>query len=528
LEVGETFEHSTLRIRRTPSMERVRSPDVDDAQLVVLVGHASGRRYVVGSEIELGRGSGSPIELLDDGVSRQHARVRRTGDGYTIEDLGSRNGTFVNGERITEATLNFGDKIAVGSRTVLLFANRDRFEDQRIQAQKLQALGQLSGGIAHDFNNLLGVALANTTHLQELQKQGPVSDETLRSALADIETAARRAVDLTRQLLAFARSGQRRHETVSLSNVVADAERLLRRTLHRSIELETTVADTLAVVGDPSQLLQVLMNLCINAGDAMPEGGLLSIEVRRASYPEVDLGGTDLLSNGDVAVLRVVDEGVGMDAAVRARAFEPFFTTKPRGKGTGLGLATVHAIVRDHGGHIRLDSVQGQGTTFEVLLPCGASRPEIDPRNTTRTGLQLSGVVLLADDETLVRTATRRVLEHAGLEVIEACDGAQAVDLYSSNADRVDLVILDLDMPQMDGEQAFRRLHALAPELPVLISSGYIDGDRERALRDAGVDGLLPKPYDSSALLKAVRAARASRQDTGALGIEDTADTPEH
>lgn len=495
-------------------MERGFKSSVEDAQLVVLVGHASGRRYVVGTEIELGRGSGSPIELLDDGVSRRHARVRKTPAGYTIEDLGSRNGTFVNGERIDDATLNFGDKIAVGSRTVLLFANRDRFEDQRIQAQKLQALGQLSGGIAHDFNNLLGVVLANTTHLQELQGGPGVSsgipEDRLRASLADIETAARRAVDLTRQLLAFARSGQRRHEMVSLSTVVADAERLLRRTLDRSIELETTVEDALLVVGDPSQLLQVLMNLCINAGDAMPNGGALRISVGRASSSDVDLDGTDMVSIGDVAVLRVVDEGVGMDATVRARAFEPFFTTKPRGKGTGLGLATAHAIVRDHGGHIRLDSAVGQGTTFEVILPCGDGRPTVAPPNTTRTGVQLHGVVLLADDETLVRTATRRVLEHAGLEVIEACDGAQAVDMYSSNTDRVDLVILDLDMPRMNGEQAFRRLHALAPELPVLISSGYIDGGRERSLREAGVDGLLHKPYDSSALLEAVRSACAT------------------
>jgi signal transduction histidine kinase/CheY-like chemotaxis protein len=528
-EVGETLEHSTLRIRRTPSLEgQSRPSDAEDAQLVVLVGHASGRRYVVGSEIELGRGSGSPIELLDDGVSRRHARVSRSGSGYMIEDLGSRNGTFVNGERIEQSELNFGDKIAVGSRTVLLFANRDRFEDQRIQAQKLQALGQLSGGIAHDFNNLLGVVLANTTHLQGLQKQHAVEEAGLRAALDDIETAARRAVDLTRQLLAFARSGQRRHETVDLASIVADAERLLRRTLHRSIRLHTKVETDIAVVGDPSQLLQVLMNLCINAGDALPRGGALDIEVFRASYPDVDLGGTDLLSNGDVAVLRVVDDGVGMDAAVRARAFEPFFTTKPRGKGTGLGLATVHAIVRDHGGHVRLDSAVGQGTSFEVLLPCGANQPDVDPRNTSRTGINLHGVVLLADDEVLVRTATRRVLEHAGLEVLEAEDGAQAVDLYSSNADRVDLVILDLDMPNMDGEQAFQRLHALAPKLPVLISSGYIDGDREHTLRRAGVDGLLHKPYDSSALLRAVRAARskgALANDAGRTTAEDAPDS---
>ncbi|MCR9160323.1 MAG: ATP-binding protein [bacterium] len=526
--MGETFEHSTLRIRRTPSVDRGAETLVDDAQLVVLVGHASGRRYVVGDEIELGRGSGSSIDLLDDGVSRRHARVLKTPAGYTIEDLSSRNGTFVNGERIEEASLNFGDKIAVGSRTVLLFANRDRFEDQRIQAQKLQALGQLSGGIAHDFNNLLGVVLANTTHLQELHDGPGVPAERLSASLADIETAARRAVDLTRQLLGFARSGQRRHETVGLGGIVADAERLLRRTLDRSIEVESKVEGALSVVGDPSQLLQVLMNLCINAGDAMPEGGVLSVTVERASYPEVDLGGTDMMANGDVAVLRVVDDGVGMDAAVRARVFEPFFTTKPRGKGTGLGLATVHAIVRDHGGHVRVDSVVGEGTTFEVILPCNADHRDIDPRNTTRKGIRLRGVVLLADDESLVRTATRRVLQHAGLEVIEACDGAQAVDLYSSNADRVDLVILDLDMPQMNGEQAFRRLHALAPELPVLISSGYIDGDRERSLRAAGVDGLLHNPYDSTALLKAVRSACATEDaDPQSQASSPTVPAPE-
>ncbi len=491
-------------------MERVRDTDVDDAQLVVLVGHASGRRYVVGSQLVLGRGSGSPIELLDDGVSREHARVRRTDAGYTLEDLGSRNGTFVNGERVTETVLNFGDKIAVGSRTVLLFANRDRFDDQRNQAQKLQALGQLSGGIAHDFNNLLGVVLANTSHLQELQEQGPVEDARLRASLADIETASRRAVDLTRQLLAFARSGQRRQDAVSLATVVADAERLLRRTLHRSIELVTTVEEDIAVVGDSSQLLQILMNLCINAGDAMPQGGRLHIELRRASHPEVDLEGTELLTHGDVASLRVLDEGVGMNAEVRSRVFEPFFTTKPRGKGTGLGLATVHAIVRDHGGHIRVESEPGRGAKFEVLMPCGASRPEVNPRHTAGLGGRLRGLVLLADDESLIRTASRRVLEHVGMEVIEACDGAQAVDLFSSNADRVDLVILDLDMPHLDGEQAFHRLHALAPNVPILISSGYIDAEREQLLQEAGVDGFLHKPYDSAALLKAVAAARAA------------------
>ncbi len=508
--VSERLEHSTLRIRRTPALDFKATATDDDAQLVVLVGHASGRRYIVGKQIELGRGPSSPVEILDDGVSRRHARIVRQPEGYAIEDLDSRNGTFVNGEKIDSAMLRFGDKIAVGSRTVLLFANRDRFEDQRIQAQKLQALGQLSGGIAHDFNNLLGVVLANTTHLQDLES---LDEKSIRAALADVETAARRAVDLTRQLLAFARSGQRRHESVELGVVVADAERLLRRTLHRSIEISAEVRDPVAVVGDSSQLLQVLMNLCINAGDAMPQGGGLRIQVERLRFSEVDLAGTDLLTPGEYAALRVSDDGVGMGADVRARVFEPFFTTKPRGKGTGLGLATAHAIVRDHGGLVRLDSLPGQGTTFEVLLPCGADPPPAEARHTQRNASTFSGVVLLADDEDMVRTATRRVLEHAGLEVLEARDGSEAVDLYAANTDRVDLVILDLDMPQMNGEQAFARLNALAPDLPVLISSGYIDGDREDALRRAGVDGLLNKPYDSVALMQAVASAISAQAD---------------
>jgi len=242
----------------------------------------------------------------------------------------------------------------------------------------------------------------------------------------------------------------------------------------------------------------------------MPEGGVLRIEVERTAQPTAELVSTEMLTSGEVAVMRVRDEGMGMDVDVRARVFEPFFTTKPRGKGTGLGLATVQAIVRDHGGHIRLDSAPGQGTTFEVLLPCGRARTDADPRTTVHASSQLRGVVLLADDEVLVRKATRRVLEHAGLEVIEAEDGAQAVDAFSSNADRVDLVILDLDMPHLDGEQAFLRLHALAPQLPILISSGYIDAEREASLGAAGVDGLLHKPYDSRALIEAVRMARSS------------------
>jgi len=499
--VSADFEHLTLRIRRNHFAEGAGRP-AEEAQLIVLVGHATGRRYQLTDEFELGRGPNSPVEILDDGVSRRHAVVRRQPDGtYTIKDLGSRNGTFVNGDRIDEVSLNFGDKIAVGSRTVLLFANRDRFEDQRIQAQRLQALGQLAGGIAHDFNNLLGVVLANITHLQDLPR---LEESTVRRTLVEVEIAARRAVDLTRQLLAFARSGQRRHQPADIAEIVSDAKRLLDRTLHRSIELRANAPDGLTVLGDASQLLQVLMNLCINAGDAMPDGGLLEIIATHKCIVPSQVDDDDMLAPGDYVSLVVRDEGMGMDSETCTRIFEPFFTTKPRGKGTGLGLATAYAIVRDHGGQITVKSQVGEGATFEVLLPLSNVAPIVNRKHTARQATPVSGVVLLADDEELVLMATRRVLEHAGLEVLAAVDGQEAVDVYAANTDRVDLVILDLDMPQLNGEQAFARLQALTPSLPVLISSGYIDHEREVALRAAGVGGILHKPYDSVTLMQAV------------------------
>lgn len=505
--MAEELENATLRIRRTSFVEET-SRAIDEAQLIVLVGHAMGRRYQLTDSFEIGRGPGSPLEILDDGVSRQHAVVRHQPDGsYRIYDLGSRNGTFVNGERVSDALLNYGDKIAVGSRTVLLFANRDRFEDQRIQAQRLQALGQLAGGIAHDFNNLLGVVLANITHLQSLE---PLDEDVARRTLAEVETAARRAVDLTRQLLAFARSGQRRHQPAAIDEIINDAKGLLARTLQSSTKLQTDAEPGLVVVGDASQLLQVLMNMCINADDAMPHGGTLEISAHRRVIESVDSKVQDMLPIGEFVSLKVCDEGEGMEPEVCARIFEPFFTTKPRGKGTGLGLATAYAIVRDHGGQINVDTKPGLGTTFEVLLPASS---QLDPimtrarRLTERQEVPVKATILLADDEELVRTATRRVLEHAGLEVILACDGQEAIEVFSDQNERIDLVILDLDMPRLDGEKAFTRLKQDYPDLRVLISSGFIDHDREANLRRAGVSDILHKPYDSVTLMQAIAKA---------------------
>ena len=209
-----------------------------------------------------------------------------------------------------------------------------------------------------------------------------------------------------------------------------------------------------------------------------------------------------MLPAGDLALLSVVDSGVGMEPEVRRRAFEPFFSTRPRGAGTGLGLATAMAIVRDHGGHIAIHSRPGHGTAVHVFLPLrsGNVQPE---RRTLDDAAPLSGRVLVADDEALVRLAARRVLEQAGLQVIEAADGRAAVDALAAG-DRVDLVLLDLDMPVMDGEQALGLIRQLRPALPVLISTGYVERAREDKLRATGIDGILDKPYDSLTLLRAV------------------------
>ncbi len=513
--VNHDTDPATLTLRRSPLADGDGRANGAEAHLIVLVGHAMGRRYLLGEEMVLGRGPQSPIEILDDGVSRTHCRIGRTSHGtYKIEDLGSRNGTYVNGVRVADTTLQFGDKIAVGSQTILLFASRDRFEDQRIQAQKLQALGQLAGGIAHDFNNLLGVVLANITHLLSLDR---LDEGVTRKSLAEVETAARRAVDLTNQLLAFARSSRRQHKATDASTMIGDATRLLRATLHRSITLVTEAPAGLTLIGDPSQLLQVLMNLCINAGDAMPEGGTLTISAKRQAISD-EKDGAPLLAPGQYVVIAVKDTGLGMDSETRSRIFEPFFTTKPRGKGTGLGLATASVIVRDHGGHVEVESERGQGTCFRVYLPAAAVKPVVRPRVTQDHYSPVRGTVLLADDEELVRYATRRVLEHAGVKVLAADDGAQAVELYIEHREEVELVILDLDMPGLNGEQAFRRLLELDPEVKVIISSGYVLRERESQLRKAGVYGFLNKPYDSMTLMTSIaKALREHRADSSPL-----------
>lgn len=493
-------ERTTLSMRRTPLLDGASLSG--EAQLVVLLGPTVGQTIPVGEELVLGRATPG-LSIQDDSVSRRHATLTRGTDGsFTIRDLGSRNGTFVNGQKIEEATLRIGDRIAIGGHTVLQLVLRDKFEDQRLQAQKLQALGELAGGISHDFNNLLGVVLANVSHLQMLER---VSETDVRRVLGDIEAAARRAAELTHDLMAFARSGVRTFEPCDVADIVEDVARLLGRGLPRHLELHTDVEPGLVVRGDAARLGQVLTNIGLNAIAAMPQGGTLRITTRRCEdVPPAFVEDAVLAPGGDVVLVTIEDTGVGMDENVSRRAFEPFFTTRPRGVGTGLGLATARAIVRDHGGHIGVRSQVGRGTTVFVILPLRQGSTGAREARTIDERAPLSGVVLVADDEELVRSATHRVLEHAGLQVVSAADGEEAVRLFTAEPSRFDVVILDLDMPGLNGEEVLERLRELDPGARVLISSGYLDQVREDALRGAGIDGILDKPYDSLTLLRAV------------------------
>ncbi|MCA9652061.1 MAG: response regulator [Myxococcales bacterium] len=484
------------------AMYRFRAdPRVDSADcLVVLAGEDPGRRIYLDRDVMLGRGKDCNAVISDAGISRRHALVSRDSQGrYVVEDLGSRNGTRVNGERIEGSrVLEFGDEISLGERTVLALARRERFEDHLLVAQKMQALGQLAGGVAHDFNNILGALFANVTFLGTK----PHDDETTQ-CLSEMEAAVRRAIDLTRQLSGFGRKTSSEHRSIRVSELVQEGVDLLRRTLPRNVQIAVDIPVELMVIGDASRLLQVVMNLCINAKDAMPRGGTLTISARPVELEEPRAP----LTPGSYVGLVFADSGLGIDPETLTKIFEPFFTTKPRGQGTGLGLATVQAILRDHNGSIDVDSEVGKGTRFTVHLPSAEASREntFVGRRPQLVEERLSGLVLVADDDELVRTAITRVLAKEGADVVVAVDGAEALRRYAERASELRLIILDLDMPRVSGPEVLRVLRSFECDLPVIIVSGHTDPERAQEVRAQGISEFLPKPFDAKTIVAAVR-----------------------
>jgi two-component system cell cycle sensor histidine kinase/response regulator CckA len=361
----------------------------------------------------------------------------------------------------------------------------DESEAQLRHAQKMEAVGRLAGGVAHDFNNLLTVIGSNADLGAELAREGHVTPEEF----AEIRAAVDRAAALTRQLLAFSRRQVLAPSPVSINEVVLDAERMLRRVIGEDVTLETRLDEHAGnVVADRGQLEQVLMNLVVNARDAMPNGGRVVIATQRDSAIQTSLS--------------VRDEGIGMDAATQARVFEPFFTTKELGKGTGLGLSTVYGIAQQSGGDVSLRSSPGNGTTVTVTLPttdAAGIRSMIDEAATAAATSEETGeTILLVEDEVAVRTVSRRILQRLGYHVIEAANGADALFLWSMHHARVQLVLTDAVMPVMGGRELSERLREVGASVPILFMSGYADGERGGEI-PPGAE-LIGKPFSAEVL----------------------------
>jgi PAS domain S-box-containing protein len=431
-------------------------------------------------------------------VDRSGPWRHRTKAGGTIE------------VEITSHAVSFADRAARFAMAEDV-TERRRLEHQLHQSQRLDSLGQLAGGVAHDFNNLLAVILNYASFVgEEVVEPAPAGDtarwDQVRNDVEQIRLAAERAARLTHQLLLFGRGEVAHPQTLSLNDVVVDVEQLLLRTIGEDIELVTSLGqDPWFVMADPGQVEQVLVNLVVNARDAMPSGGTLSIDTENitadADYAAHRAG----MAPGRYVRLRVSDTGSGMTREIQDRVFEPFYSTKPRGQGTGLGLATVYGIVTQARGHIHVYSEPGLGSSFSVLLPVterAAPAVETAPGPRAASG---SETILVVEDEAAMLEVTSRILQRDGYRVIAAASGQEAIAIVERGDHDIRLMITDVVMPQMQGREVAERVAALRPDIRILYMSGYAQPLlASRGTLDAGIE-LIEKPFSADVLLTRVR-----------------------
>jgi PAS domain S-box-containing protein len=385
-----------------------------------------------------------------------------------------------------------------------------RSEEQLRQAVKMEAVGRLAGGVAHDFNNLLAVILGQT----ELAQRRMDSDHPMTECMASIDDAAQRAADLTQQLLAFSRKQVLEPKVIDLNQIVSGTEKMLRRVIGENIALESTLAPELwTVLADPGQLQQVVMNLVINARDAMPNGGKLSILTSNFTLSQKKAARSGLIAPGPYVSLRIEDTGSGMDRDTLSRIFEPFFTTKGPGKGTGLGLATIFGIVEQSHGHIDVDSALGHGTTFQIYLPRSEAAVAHDaiqaPPSHADSPSKGSETILVVEDEPSVREMLSSMLDIAGYRVFLASDGQEALSVLATRVGAIDLLITDVIMPGMSGVELAANVTQISPGTRVLYMSGYTyDVIAQGGALEEGTL-LLQKPFRMDTLERTVRSALA-------------------
>ncbi|MEO5721194.1 MAG: ATP-binding protein [Chthoniobacterales bacterium] len=381
---------------------------------------------------------------------------------------------------------------------------RKRLEHQLIQAQKMEGLGTLAGGIAHDFNNILNIILGYASQIEDRNAK----PEQTAISVRVIKEAVERGATLVQQLLTSARQTEARLSSVDLNAMLQEVERMLQATFPKMISFELELEEHFPLVtADRSQLHQVLLNLCVNARDALPNGGTICLKTSLVPGDEVsrDFTGADA---DCYACISVRDNGVGMPPEVKSHIFEPFYTTKERAKGTGLGLSVVYGVVNNHNGFVQVESEPGSGTLFTVYLPASHDFPEENNRLTT-SGPQKTGqpqMILLVEDEDMLRELGVEILSGEGYRVMAARDGVEAVEMFSAHHEDVGLVVCDLGLPRMGGYDAFLKMKEIRPDVRAIVASGYLEPSLRSEILKAGVIDTLQKPYDFKEMLERIRA----------------------
>ena len=454
---------------------------------------------------------GKPIWELHPGELRDRVRRRWPGFSPSIQFQRGQTVSFEgrDGRQIHVEMSAF--TLDLGGRRVLAVSTRDvtekrLLEEQVRQAQKMEAIGTLAGGIAHDFNNILGAILGYASFI----KKGLAPEDPLRSDAETIESAALRGADLTRQLLAFARGGRYELRPTDVNSVIREVIKLLGRTLDKSIIVEPALdPGLLAIEADRGQIQQLLLNLCINASEAMPGGGLLTVRTENAVLDEATAHREIGRPPGDYVLLTVTDTGHGMAPETLERLFEPFYSTKknqPGRKHTGLGLAVVFGIVKGHNGGIRVDSEPGRGSSFRVWLRANRNVKEAVETAVDSVDARGEETILVVDDEATLRALLKRALSDVGYRVLTASNGSEAVEIFRMCSAQVGLVVLDMVMPGMSGKRTFEALREIRPDVRVFIASGYSEQGDAREILDAGALGFIQKPFHLSEILKKVRS----------------------